>query len=61
MATVKEVKAHMRYLQSDTKVTQSPGDPESVHVQGFVLTDDLKTLVRAYSVFLHSDGALCVE
>ena len=57
MATVREVRTMLSPL-SDAEVTKTE---DAVHVKGFVTTPDLEALVVRYHVFLHSNGALCVE
>ena len=59
MATVREVRAIL-YPFSDAEVTKADDVPNRVHVRGFVVTPDLKTLVEEYDVFMHRDGVLCV-
>ena len=60
MATVKEIREILKPF-SDAKVTKGRDIRENIHVKGFVTCIDLKILVKRYKVFLHSNGALCVE
>ena len=60
MATVKGVRAILKPF-TNAKVTKAEEVPAAVHVKGFVTSSDLKALVERYDVFMHSDGALCVE
>ena len=60
MATVREVRKILTPF-SNAEATITSALNRRVHVSGFVTAADLKTLVERYNVFLHSNGALCVE
>ena len=60
MVTVREVRAILEPF-SDAEMTEADCVRGHVHVQGFITARDLKALVERYDVFMHSDGALCVE